>query len=399
MSFSPVSILAVTVLSGVMSMAVLGSLWAAAIPGLMNWVAANALSIAAVLLFALQGHAPRWLSIVVSNGLLSFAELLVLGGCRRFFGRRGALWFEYAGLVGLVVAIVYWTYLSPNFDARVAVVSAFDTYVYAAVGWLAGRARPPQRPQYTYRFVAIVSSLGAAAHLVRGVVYGCGFVAQQALLEPIGINIVFLGLGILLAPCMTIGLVMLAHDRLAERLERLANVDELTGALARRAFLAQAQAMAMAKAAKGIEKQKRLFLAIVDIDHFKSINDRHGHACGDLVLAHFASRVAANLRSGDLFGRLGGEEFAVFFPFEHGEDAAQMIDRLRADVSESRCKVPTGALSCTFSAGIDEYRAGEPLAELMARADRALYVAKNGGRNRVAAAWLPDLEAESACDP
>ncbi|WP_207004821.1 GGDEF domain-containing protein [Trinickia mobilis] len=392
MLFSPVSILAVTVLSGLMSMAVLGSLRSAAIPGLTYWIGANAVSIVSFVLFAMQGHAPRGIAILCANGLLAYAVLLVLHGCRLFFGQRRAWWPEYAALGVMMLAIAYWTYDTPDIFVRIAAVSAFHAYIYVAVGWLAYRARPPQRPKYTYRFVTVVAFLGGAGHAVRGLTYGLGLIRQHALLEATPLNVAFLGLGILMLPCLSIGMVMLAHDRMAERLERLANVDELTSALARRAFLAQAQAMA--KAVKGMKK--RLFMAIVDIDHFKAINDKHGHASGDLVLAHFASVVAYNLRSSDIFGRLGGEEFAVFFPADEGEQAAGMIDRLRVGVSVSRCKVAAGELSCTFSAGVDEYRDGEPLADLMARADHALYAAKSQGRNRVAAAWSLDLEAESA---
>ncbi|TKC87760.1 GGDEF domain-containing protein [Trinickia terrae] len=392
MLFSPISILAVTVLSGLMSMAVLGSLRAAAIPGLTYWISANALSIVAFVLFAMQGHAPRGLTILCANGLLAFAMLRVLNGCRLFFGRRREQWQEYAALAAMVFAIAYWTYVTPRIDIRIAAVSAFHAYVYFAIGWLALRASMPQRPKYPYRFMTVVSFLGGVGHAARGFTYALGLVHQQTLLESTPVNVAFLGIGILLLPCLSIGVVMLAHDRMAERLERLANVDELTGALSRREFLAQGQAMA--KASRGAAK--RLFMAIVDIDHFKSINDAHGHASGDLVLAHFGSVVAGNLRASDIFGRLGGEEFAVFFPAEEGNEAAAMIDRLRICVAASRCRVADAELSCTFSAGIDEYRAGEPLAELMARADQALYAAKSRGRNRVAAAWPMDREAESA---
>ncbi|QCP52402.1 GGDEF domain-containing protein [Trinickia violacea] len=392
MLLSPVSILAVTVLSGLMSMAVLGSLRSAAIPGVTYWIGANAISIVSFVLFAMQGHAPRGITILCANGLLAYAVLLVLHGCRLFFGRRRAWWPEYAALGATMLAIAYWTYDTPDIYVRIAAVSAFHAYIYMAVGWQALRARPPQRPKYAYRFVTIVAFLGGAGHAVRGLTYGFGLVQQHTLLESTPLNIAFLGLGILMLPCMSIGMVMLAHDRMAEQLERLANVDELTGAVARRAFLAQAHAMA--KSRKGTKG--RLFMAIVDIDHFKAINDKHGHASGDLVLAHFASVVADNLRPCDLFGRLGGEEFAVFFTADEGEAAAGMIDRLRVGVSASRCKVADAELSCTFSAGIDEYRDGEPLADLLARADNALYAAKSQGRNRVVPAWSLDLETEGA---
>ncbi len=91
----PVSILIVTVLSGIMSMAVLGSLRPAAIPGVGYWISANALAIAGLVLFAMQRTAPPYLSVVVANGVFSFAVLLVLQGCRQFFGREPRVFAEY----------------------------------------------------------------------------------------------------------------------------------------------------------------------------------------------------------------------------------------------------------------------------------------------------------------
>src|SRR5579863_1068494 len=157
MLFSPVSILVVTVLSGLMSMAVLGSLRSAAIPGVTYWISANAISIVSFVLFAMQGHAPRGIAILCANGLLAYAVLLVLHGCCLFFGRPRAWWPEYGALAVMMLAIAYWTYDTPDFYARIAAVSAFHAYIYLAVGWQACRACPPQRPKYAYRFVTIVA--------------------------------------------------------------------------------------------------------------------------------------------------------------------------------------------------------------------------------------------------
>jgi diguanylate cyclase (GGDEF)-like protein len=176
---------------------------------------------------------------------------------------------------------------------------------------------------------------------------------------------------------------MLAQDRMVERLERWANIDELTGALTRRAFLAQAEARLGVVATGG----QHLSIAILDIDHFKSINDAYGHACGDEVLAHFGRLVAGEIRSTDLFGRLGGEEFAVLYPSTARADAVVQLDRLRARVASSGCRIAgERLLAYTFSAGVDEWRRGETLTQLMARADAALYAAKARGRNCVMAA-------------
>ena len=185
-------------------------------------------------------------------------------------------------------------------------------------------------------------------------------------------------------------MVLLAHDRMAERLERLANQDELTGALTRRAFLAQAGALL--EAARGAAQ--RVTLAIVDIDHFKSINDRYGHAAGDRVLAQFGRIVKGGVRASDVFGRLGGEEFALFFADVAREEAVARLDELRVLALSVRCSADASTFEpeegghggLTFSAGVDELREEDTLAALMARADTALYVAKARGRDRVVAA-------------
>ncbi|NKJ50138.1 GGDEF domain-containing protein [Burkholderia sp. SG-MS1] len=379
---NPLSILLVTVLSSAMAMAVLGSLWRAAIPGVGYWIAANALAIVALLAFALQGHASRWLTFVAANELLALSLLLVIEGCLRFLGRRTRPWAAYAGLVAVLVGISYWTFAAPDFNARVALVSVYHAGLYAVLAALMVRGRPPHRPRYSYYFLAVAAMLLCAGHASRGVMYGFGILMQTGLMEVTPSNIIFLALGILAPPCLSIGVVMLAHDRLAERLERLANVDDLTGALSRRAFLALGDALLKAS----LRSRSPLTMAIIDIDSFKAVNDTYGHAAGDQVLVHFAAFVADNLRVGDIFGRLGGEEFGVLCPATTTADAVALLERLRVRLAATTpAGLPRG-LRYTFSVGVDQHRRPESLAQLMARADGALYAAKESGRNRVMAA-------------
>jgi diguanylate cyclase (GGDEF)-like protein len=379
---NPLSILLVTVLSGAMAMAVLGSLWRAAIPGVGYWISANAVAIVALLAFALQGHGPRWLTFVASNGLLALALLLVLEGCQRFLGRETRLWAAYAGLAAVVLGVCYWTFIDPDFNARVWLVSAYHAALYAGLALLMVRGRPSNRPRYSYYFLAGAALLLCAGHASRGVMYGFGMLLQHNLMQVSPSNIVFLALGILAPPFVSIGVVMLAHDRLAERLERLANVDDLTGALSRRAFLEIGDALLNAS------RRTRLpiAIAIVDIDSFKAVNDTHGHAAGDQVLSHFAAFVAGQLRVGDVFGRLGGEEFGVLCPATTSGEAVVLLERLRARLAGSAPPELPRGVRYTFSVGVDQWQHDETLGQLMSRADRALYAAKAAGRNRVMAA-------------
>lgn len=370
------------VLSGLMAMAVLGSLRRAGIPGVGYWISVNAVAIAALLAMSLQGHASRWLGFVAANELLAISLLLVLEGCCRFLGRDRRPWFAYAGALAVLVGNVWWTFVKPDFNARVALVSAFHASLYAMLAVIVARGRPMHRPRYSYYFVAVTAALLFAGHLTRGILYGFGVLIQTALTQVTPANIAFLALGILAPPCLSIGVVMLAHDRLAERLERLANVDELTGFMSRRAFLEIGEALVNASA----RKRSPVALAVIDIDSFKALNDGHGHAAGDQVLRHFAAFVTRNLRVGDVCGRLGGEEFGVLCPATTTEQAVALLDLSRSRLAATAPGEWPRGLKYSFSVGVDQQRRGESLGELMARSDGALYAAKALGRDRVVAA-------------
>ncbi|MBC8639349.1 GGDEF domain-containing protein [Caballeronia sp. EK] len=382
--FSPVSILVVTALSSILSILVLISLLSHAIAGVRRWLLANVLAIGSLMLFAAQNVAPAWLGIVVANQLLAATILLIYEGCNDFFDVRmghAQRWTGWIMWLGVMVGIAYFTYVVPDVHVRVVIVSAFHAACCLAIAGRVLLARPKDRPRYNYLFVVGAAALGAFGHTVRGAIYAVNPPAQAALLQPGPMQITFLALGILVLPSLCIGLVMMAHDRLAQRLERLARFDDLTGALSRKAFLATAAE----RLARGGQKRGREYVAVVDVDHFKSVNDRYGHAAGDEVLRHFASIVRARIRDDDAFGRIGGEEFCLFCAAERIEDVTALVERLRKTVEATPCDVPGGVLHYTFSAGIAAWDGREPLASLMARADSLLYAAKVAGRNRVKA--------------
>ncbi|TSE18433.1 putative diguanylate cyclase YdaM [Tepidimonas alkaliphilus] len=125
-------------------------------------------------------------------------------------------------------------------------------------------------------------------------------------------------------------------------------------------------------------------LAVVDLDHFKAINDRLGHDGGDAVLRQFASVAQAVLRKTDRLYRLGGEEFVLWLPPDEPQAVRALLQRLRAAVAE---RVRAGEAPVTFSAGVARHTAGEPWTACLARADAALYRAKRAGRDRLEEAW------------
>jgi diguanylate cyclase len=179
-----------------------------------------------------------------------------------------------------------------------------------------------------------------------------------------------------------------ANDKLA----RLASRDPLTGLLNRRAFADQFELLAR----KARRHGDLVALLLLDADHFKSINDTFGHDVGDRVLMHIASVVSAMSGEDAVVGRLGGEEFGV--AFSGRSDAATQAERVRAAIQASALWQGDQRVSLTVSAGAVDAEASHPLAELMRIADKALYAAKAGGRNRVTSANAntpPSLQAVS----
>ncbi len=191
-----------------------------------------------------------------------------------------------------------------------------------------------------------------------------------------------------------------AHDQLT----LLANTDVLTGVSSRRAFLASLEA----EIARAHRHKQCLSLLMLDIDHFKRVNDIYGHPIGDAVLQQFASSCAGMLRGHDLFGRLGGEEFAIALPHTDIEGAQSVGEKIRVAIAQTPIPTSAGPIAITVSIGLAQLEAGNvEVEQLIARADGALYQAKRDGRNQVcAASRAPDgcsdgmrKPAAAAADP
>lgn len=185
--------------------------------------------------------------------------------------------------------------------------------------------------------------------------------------------------GLLLGGLLTLLLRLLLARQVLPRLTRLAQIDPLTQLMNRGIFMELARnTLAAAEAEK-----RELVFAIVDIDHFKRINDTHGHGCGDAALRHLAGVFGAVSRSGDLLCRLGGEEFALLLPLGR-QQAAQVLERLRLQIQMSALLHRSHRLSISASIGaVACSDGGYNLDELYSSADQALYSAKRAGRNRV----------------
>jgi diguanylate cyclase (GGDEF)-like protein len=321
-----------------------------------------------------SGSAPRNLADL----LIIAASMFEHRGLALHWGRR-LPWRRYAmGLAAAAAVIAASFALDNGHGLRVAVVCFGCAAMMAAsvsLMWRFGRAATP-----VFAPVAALGySLLVAVLMVRGVQALLVGASTKISIDAPGHANIPLAIAVLFAG----GLINLAHIRLVlgrvlHRLGQQARTDELTGALNRRGLLQQLEAT-HADARQGLAGYA---LMMVDVDHFKAINDCHGHAQGDLVLQAVSASLRAALRADDLVGRWGGEEFCVLLPRTSLRDAEHLAQRV-AD----RVAAGGGALRVTVSIGVAEFEAADQeLHAVIKRADGALYEAKEAGRNRVVVA-------------
>ena len=180
---------------------------------------------------------------------------------------------------------------------------------------------------------------------------------------------------------MLTDLASIAVDEL--RLRNLSMQDCLTGTSSRRAFRSEGERLTMLAA----RHASPLACAVLDVDHFKSVNDRYGHAVGDMALSAVAEAAHGALRASDIIGRIGGEEFGILLPHTHLVQAMALLEKVRAAVAATRIETPAGTISVTCSLGGSEFGLGQCFDDMLRNADLAMYGAKQAGRNQ-ALAWI-----------
>lgn len=346
------------------------------IAGVREWALANLLACLAFFLYALGRDLPPLLAYEAANGVYAAASAIMLHGFRRFFARRSRAALLAVTVVALTLAVAYFHYIRNSYDARTIVVSLYQAGMALAIGYTVLRTiRVKRRSRYPYHFTLAMTLVVAGGHLIRVAVHVIHSGEMTALLQPSPWNLFFISAGTMALPAMTLGGVMILHDTMMTKAEHAANRDFLTGAWSRRALFALAEV----ELTRTLRTRRDLCLLLFDVDHFKSFNDRFGHAVGDRVLVDAVTRAEAVIRNVDYLGRIGGEEFAALLPETMLEDALVVAERLRAGLEQHT----DGGHDFTVSIGVAKLREGESFTELMHRADAALYRAKLGGRNRV----------------
>jgi diguanylate cyclase (GGDEF)-like protein len=325
----------------------------------------------------LWDHLPHKLVIPLSNFLIFLGgtlEITALMMMMDILGRRAKLYYlALAAWSTISFCVIALFYNHANLRVAAASLSVMLYVIYPAVRLSASREAPP-----LHRIMSIIFYAIAAAMLCRFTVALFLEPEMGALSANTSQYLYYVGMFFLLVSG-TAAFILLSNEHSYEKLKRIATYDSLTGILSRRAFLHEAEL----KLALAVKKGRPYSLLLLDLDHFKKVNDTYGHDKGDKVLQEFAFTVENNLGNGDLFGRVGGEEFAAVLYGLDEKSSSLKAEQLRAAVMESSSAIGPGKYTVSIGVITVLPNSRTSLNMLYKLCDRALYQAKQGGRNRV----------------
>ena len=338
------------------------------IRGVELWAVSLAMTFVAGSLFATTGLLPTVASTTVPSLMVFFAPFVSLMGTRRFFGVSGRIYPWLILILAAAGTSIWFTYVKPDYGVRVQLSS----FVVTALGIAHIELVWRKAGQTLAGRIALgVLVCGGAIQLMRFVTASL-YPAGDNVMDASAQNVTYLAAFAFVIVLMAISQVLLATERLRSELEHAASHDSLTDAFTRR-YMKEALQRELARC---LRHNRYMSVLLLDIDHFKKVNDTLGHQEGDRVLTDLVANIKALLRGADLLGRFGGEEFVVLLP-ETPVDVAQMVaERVRAAMSS--WGGPTVSIGVTASIAV-----GDTVDALLARADTAMYRAKTKGRNRV----------------
>ena len=341
------------------------------IQGLLHWAIAPFLCFLSTALLAARGLVPDVISSVGGNLILLGGAVVFYFGSQLFHDIAPKYKFWLAMLGASAPVFVWFVAVNPLYEVRVVLFTALMLLIVAA------HARVLLAAGHTNVFTRPTGYL---------LILQCGFLLMRmvdalltpggvGLLDPTAVQITYLMLYTFTFLLLAVGLILMAAERMRMEFEHLATYDSLTRTLIRRAWLESCE--------RELQRCRRhgngMAIMMMDMDHFKGVNDTHGHQMGDRVLVDFADRVRQQLRLPDRLGRFGGEEFVLLLPETSLDDALKVAQRIRT----SR-RLQPNLPQCTVSIGVATYEVqSDTLNSLLARADAALYRAKDLGRNRV----------------
>ncbi len=341
------------------------------------WALGAISSAAGLFLISFRDIIPPFITIIIGNGLLMSGLMVVNFGVAQAAGRTPpwkAGWIVFAA----AIAVLFWkSMIDESTSIRILAFSLANAIYFAHVIFVCLRYSDSSRAS-SFRVFAAISVPLALLSLWRG----AASVSQgtSSLLASTSEQIIFISYYICYQLASATLLVLITNQQLQDKLEHLASTDPLTGLLNRRAFTRAAGR----EWSRSMRHKYPVSCLMIDIDHFKLLNDQHGHAVGDHVLTAVASSLTATMRIEDILCRYGGEEFVCLLPHTSKEGAQVMAEQLRERIAARKLSIDTGDCAVTISIGVAVRNARDITIEsVIEEADRALYHAKQSGRNRV----------------
>jgi diguanylate cyclase (GGDEF)-like protein len=345
------------------------------------WAAGFLLNGASLFLFSITAHGIWDTVCVVGNHLaLGAGSACLLLGFWAFGRQRAQPWLAALMVAIPVVALLAFEVAWPNARLRV-LTTAFGQLVFL-LALQASLRRPPRHEiEHIYRRLRVLALVYAAV-LVWSYAVVANVLPTSSRLD-IGYHLaIFSVASLLFMLSLAVTCLALQFALLAARNEDLAMVDWLTGLLNRRGFF---RAIAHGDTGRG-DAERIGSVVVLDIDHFKRINDQHGHAAGDRVLQAVADRLRELASPSDLVARMGGEEFCIAMPGAAREHAFARAEAILAHCRNTTVPTDDGrAIRFTLSAGVCEAEPGQAIDDALAKADAAMYAAKREGRDRAMA--------------
>ena len=341
------------------------------------WGFAHLIRAASIFIFGMYGTVPDIISIDLANALLFTAFAVTWTGARVFDGRPVEPVYMVTGAV-LWLLICRLPVLADAVNARALIASGIITTYTWLTAYEFWRGRE-EKLVSRWPAIFMLFAHGALFLLRTPLVTLLPWSPADTMLGSVWLTVVSFE-ALLFTISVAFILLAMAKERIELCHRTAAMLDPLTGIANRRSFLQDASQIAK----RHSTDPRPTAVLLIDLDHFKSINDRFGHALGDRVLEIFTEAARASVRSTDLLGRLGGEEFAAVLTDTTRDNAAAVAERIRMVFAQAAKEVDGRPVGATLSVGVAY--CDEPaldVQELLAQSDQALYYAKERGRNRV----------------
>ncbi|WP_371322524.1 GGDEF domain-containing protein [Dechloromonas sp. ZY10] len=354
-----------------------------------TWRHGTFLFAGACLIFATLEHFPPRFGLLLADAWLLIGASCYWYSLGQFFHRSPGWPIGLPAILGILGVSIF-LFAVPSYQWRqIAITLALLAILAGSVGMIPTHRNEQTQSSQVIRGTFALATLLILIRLIRLLLLELP--DRQALFPPPQPGSLLTPLIIVLLPCIcTTAFLLMCSERLKQRLEKAASTDYLTALPNRRTLAEQGRRAFTEACAAG----RGYAVAIIDIDHFKAVNDTYGHETGDEALKHVASLLRRHCRSNELPTRQGGEEFVILLDGISAEHALLAGERLRASVEAHPCRLGERELQLTVSIGMAVRESGdERFDHLLSRADAALYRAKASGRNRVILASHPGAAA------